>query len=924
MTATLLLILSPFLFAYINQNLIPYFEHFKLKSPNGIPPVASFTYSPMIPTPGEMVSFDASRSYDLDGSIESYGWNFGDGNLTVANDPIIKHSYTIDGNYTVELTIRDNSGLENTATCVVQVNTEVFFRVVIYGTLIPLPYANVTVYYQNESTWVIAPTGPHGVEVKYDLTTQPDMANTDADKYRNPGTTATVLCHDASNIGFDIRPASTWKIFFKFQWGPYVAYWPNQTARVYNYRDGEILSNNYLSGHEAYWDPTASTYVIKANDIPGHGVAPTSYHPIIVGIMAPSQPTEYYLTVRTDPSDVTAIPGQGWHANGTDVVLTAPEIVSAWSGSRYSFAYWDLDGAMAESGADSITVTMNMNHTATAHYRLQYAVAFGVSGLSDATGTVVIVDGESKTVVDLPFTKWVTDGNSVAYSYTALIDSGTLGKRFRLNSASGPASPIVVTNPVVVTGNYVTQFSVMFAQTGLDETAVGTVVTINGIAKIYSELPNATWADAGSSVTYSYGDIVLSSISGKRFKLVSINCPSSPFVVTESMAITGNYKIQYLVTFDQTGVGSDFTGTVATVDGVNFSASLLPNSTWLDKGSSHLFAFASPLAIDGKEYIWSSASGLSTLQSGNLVITGSGSIVGDYTVQGQVTFLITFNQIGVGPDFPGAVVVIDGVSYYCSNLPASFLWNDGSIHSFAFQSPLLVSFDSKRYIWNDTSGLSDVQSGPIIVGANGSVVGSYKTQYYLAITSAYDSPSPVSGWFDSESSVNAYVTSPALGPNGRQYVCTGWMGTASVPASGTVSSVSFTITSPSSIIWTWAWKIQYYLTVRTNPSSIVTIPGEGWYNISTIVPLSAPPVSGYNFQYWDVDGNVQGTNVTSIAVTMNAPHTATAHYLKSGTVPVGGRSILIIKSTSTSLMPIYVVLVTMISAAFVLTKRKRR
>ncbi|MEM3153503.1 MAG: PKD domain-containing protein, partial [Candidatus Bathyarchaeia archaeon] len=90
------------------------------------------------------------------------------------------------------------------------------------------------------------------------------------------------------------------------------------------------------------------------------------------------------------------------------------------------------------------------------------------------------------------------------------------------------------------------------------------------------------------------------------------------------------------------------------------------------------------------------------------------------------------------------------------------------------------------------------------------------------------------------------------------------------PPSPQIVNAPFTVSA--------SYQVQYYLTVRIDPPGIATIPGEGWYNPAQSVQLTAPAVAGYTFQYWDVDGTSQGTGVNPITVTMNAPHTATAHY----------------------------------------------
>jgi PKD repeat protein len=78
------------------------------------PPIAEFAYSPLDPYVGETVTFDASTSYDPDGTIVSYLWNFGDG--ASGNGVVTTHVYAAGGTYTVALTAIDNEGLNSTVT----------------------------------------------------------------------------------------------------------------------------------------------------------------------------------------------------------------------------------------------------------------------------------------------------------------------------------------------------------------------------------------------------------------------------------------------------------------------------------------------------------------------------------------------------------------------------------------------------------------------------------------------------------------------------------------------------------------------------------------------------------------------------------------------------------------------------------------
>jgi KaiC/GvpD/RAD55 family RecA-like ATPase/PKD repeat protein len=73
------------------------------------PPVAQFTESANEVYTDVLIQFNASLSNDTDGTIISYGWNFGDGRSTTGE--MTSHSYAEDGNYTVVLTVKDSDGL---------------------------------------------------------------------------------------------------------------------------------------------------------------------------------------------------------------------------------------------------------------------------------------------------------------------------------------------------------------------------------------------------------------------------------------------------------------------------------------------------------------------------------------------------------------------------------------------------------------------------------------------------------------------------------------------------------------------------------------------------------------------------------------------------------------------------------------------
>jgi hypothetical protein len=131
----------------------------------------------------------------------------------------------------------------------------------------------------------------------------------------------------------------------------------------------------------------------------------------------PPPAKQYYLTVKTDPLGVVSISGEGWYDEGTNVNLAAPEHVSVSTGVRYTFNYWDVDGTSKLN--NPTTVAMNANHTATAHYILQYYLTVGTdpSGIATILGEgwydeSANVTLNAPTVSDYNFGYWGVNGAS--------------------------------------------------------------------------------------------------------------------------------------------------------------------------------------------------------------------------------------------------------------------------------------------------------------------------------------------------------------------------------------------------------------------------------------------------------------------------------------------------------------------------------
>ncbi|MGH9200952.1 MAG: PKD domain-containing protein [Vicinamibacterales bacterium] len=77
-------------------------------------PFAAFTFGPPNPRVGDVVQFDASASFDANGTIVSYEWDWNDGDLH-GFGKFQDHDFRGPGTYFVMLTVTDDSGLKSSA-----------------------------------------------------------------------------------------------------------------------------------------------------------------------------------------------------------------------------------------------------------------------------------------------------------------------------------------------------------------------------------------------------------------------------------------------------------------------------------------------------------------------------------------------------------------------------------------------------------------------------------------------------------------------------------------------------------------------------------------------------------------------------------------------------------------------------------------
>ena len=259
-----------------------------LFTPTGAP-IARFSWWPEIGVVEKPVIFNASESYDPDGSIVSYFWDFGDGYAMSTTNPVIAHTFNhtlISKTYTVSLIVEDDSGTNSSKTthsvAIVKSRNIAVQNVELTPTFITMVGSNITInvtvenkgyaeeiftlaiYYNTSSTsWTLIDARNFTLKGAYRFTFEWNTAGVEPEKYYviKANTTAvpyeenltdntifsdpifitTIEIHDLAIKNLDVKPCYWGRTF----WPP-VILGENVTFAVAIVNNGSVFEQNFI------------------------------------------------------------------------------------------------------------------------------------------------------------------------------------------------------------------------------------------------------------------------------------------------------------------------------------------------------------------------------------------------------------------------------------------------------------------------------------------------------------------------------------------------------------------------------------------------------------------------------------------------------------------------------------------------------
>lgn len=123
--------------------------------------------------------------------------------------------------------------------------------------------------------------------------------------------------------------------------------------------------------------------------------------------------------------------------------------------------------------------------------------------------------------------------------------------------------------------------------------------------------------------------------------------------------------------------------------------------------------------------------------------------------------------------------------------------------------------------------------------------------------------------------INCSAPAIADTAGGVRYACQGYVGMGNCPATGSATSVSFTLTEDTKV--TWIWQTQYSLTFQSSNGMIIGST-QGYHPSDTVIQLTAQPDTGYAFVGWTVNGVSASGESNTLTVTLSGATVVGATY----------------------------------------------
>ena len=149
--------------------------------------------------------------------------------------------------------------------------------------------------------------------------------------------------------------------------------------------------------------------------------------------------------------------------------------------------------------------------------------------------------------------------------------------------------------------------------------------------------------------------------------------------------------------------------------------------------------------------------------------------------------------------------------------------------------------------------------------------------YTVTVASARGTPTPGVGShsFTHGTNIAASVIEPTPA-SGTQYVSLGWTMTGQSPTSGSTTNFSMTLTNHATL--TWNWQTNVYFTRTAGLGGSINGATSGYYEIGSIVTVTAAPSSGYTFAGWSGAVPPAQASDNPLNLTLDAARSITATF----------------------------------------------